>query len=118
MKSTKKIKKGQIEFELKQITIITSVSITTSTTDSFGNTQYGKHVLIKNGVSNINIVVYGVGLEPTTYQKEGTGTITFVQGSGRTLRQVDGTAILNGAVGSTAALSSDGTTDSLRISNT
>lgn len=102
---------------IMQISITTSVSITTATTDGSGNTQYGKHVLIKNGVNNINITVDGVSTTPTTYQKEGTGTITFVQGSGRTLRQVDGTAVLNGAVGSTAALASDGTTDSLRISN-
>lgn len=102
---------------LGQISITTSVSITTATTDGSGNTQYGKHVLIKNGVNNINITVNGVSTTPTTYQKEGTGTITFVQGSGRTLRQVDGTAILNGAVGSTATLASDVTIDSLRISN-
>lgn len=102
---------------LMQISITTSVSITTATTDGSGITQYGKHVLIKNGVNNINITVNGVSTMPTTYQKEGTGTITFVQGAGRTLRQVDATAILNGSVGSTATISSDGTTDSLRISN-
>lgn len=100
-----------------QISITTSVSITTATLSSNGISQYGKHVLIKNGVNNINITVNGVDSLPTTYQKEGTGTITFVQGSGRTLRQVDGTAILNGAVGSTASISTDGTTDSLRVSN-
>lgn len=102
---------------LTQISITTSVSITTATLSSNGIAQFGKHVLIKNGVNNINITVNGVDSLPTTYQKEGTGTITFVQGSGRTLRQVDGTAVLNGAVGSTASLSTDGTTDSLRISN-
>ena len=100
-----------------QTTITTSVSITTATLSDNGLTQYGKHVLIKNGSNNINITINGVDLMPTTYQKEGTGTITFVQGAGRTLRQVDGTAILNGALGSTAALSSDGTLDSLRVSN-
>lgn len=102
---------------LSQISITTSVSITTATLSSNGIAQYGKHVLIKNGVNNINITVNGVDSLPTTYQKEGTGTITFVQGSGRTLRQVSGTAVLSGAVGSTASLASDGTTDSLRISN-
>ena len=102
---------------LTQISITTSVSITTATLSSNGISQFGKHVLIKNGVNAINITVDGVDSLPTTYQKEGTGTITFVQGSGRTLRQVSGTAVLSGAVGSTASLSSDGTTDSLRISN-
>ena len=105
------------QYAIHQVTITTSVSITTATLSDNSFTQLGKHVLIKNGVNNINITVDGVGLFPTTYQKEGIGTITFVQGSGRTLRQVDGTSILNGAVGSTASISSDGTTDSLRISN-
>ncbi|MGL6281056.1 MAG: hypothetical protein ACRC2J_01460, partial [Microcoleaceae cyanobacterium] len=56
---------------IEQISITTSVSITTATTDATGNTQYGKNVLIKNGASPINIVVDGVQ-KPTTYQKEGT----------------------------------------------
>lgn len=102
---------------ISQITITTSVSITTATTDAGGLTQNGRHVIIDNGVNAINITVNGVGTGPVSYQKEGTGAITFVQGSGRTLRQVDGTAVLNGAVGSTATISSFGTIDSLRISN-
>jgi hypothetical protein len=47
--------------------------------------------------------------------KHGSGVITFVQGSGRTLIQVDATAVFNGAA--TAAISSVGLVDYPRISN-
>ena len=97
------------------ITITTSVSITTATTDSSGRTQNGRHVVIDNGVNAINLTCNG-GVT-TSYGKVGTGAITFVQGSGRTLVQLNGTAILNGAVGSTATLWSNGTTDYLAITN-
>jgi hypothetical protein len=106
-----------VNAEPAQITITTAVSITTETLDASGVSQKGKHVIIANGVNAINNVVNGVGEKPTSYQKEGTGAITFVQGSGRTLRLVSGTAILNGAAGSTATITSYGTIDSLLISN-
>ncbi len=105
------------QYGLGQITITTSTNITTDTLDASSNSQFGRHVIINNGSSNITITVNGVGTKPTTYQKEGTGTITFVAGSGRTLRTPDGSAIMNGVVGSTCALSSFGTIDNLRISN-
>lgn len=91
--------------------------ISTDTLDVSDNSQHGRHVIINNGSNAITITVNGVGLKPTTYQKEGTGTITFVAGSGRTLRTPDGSAIMNGVIGSTCALSSYGTVDNLRISN-
>jgi len=53
----------------------------------------------------------------TSYGKVGSGAITFVQGSGRTLVQLSGTAILNGIAGSRAILWSNGTTDYLEIIN-
>ncbi len=43
--------------------------------------------------------------------------ITFLAGSGSTLIAVDGTAVLNGAVGSTATLSRVSNAFYLRISN-
>ena len=103
--------------EPAQITITTSVSITTATLDSNSKGQSGKNTIIDNGVNAINITVNGGTAFAASYLKHGTGVITFVQGSGRTLALVDGTAVLNGAVGSTATISSIGTKDYLRISN-
>jgi hypothetical protein len=45
----------------------------------------------------INITVNG-GTDFVSSVKHGSGVITFVQGSGRTLIQVDATAVFNGAV--------------------
>lgn len=103
--------------EPTQITITTSVSITTDTLDANSKKQIGKNVIINNGASAINITVNGGTDFCASYLKHGAGTITFVQGTGRTLIQVNATAILNGAVGSTATISSIVTTDYLRISN-
>lgn len=102
---------------LPQITITTSISITTATNDASGFGQKGRNVIIANGASAINLTVNGGTDFCASYLKGGTGAITFVQGSGRTLVQVDSTAILNGIVGSTAIITSIGTTDYLRISN-
>jgi hypothetical protein len=103
--------------EPDQITITTTGSVTTGTLGNLGKTQKGKNVIIDNGVNAINITVNGGTDFLASYLKHGTGAITFVQGAGRTLTQVDATAVLNGAVGSTASISSVGTTDYLRISN-
>lgn len=100
-----------------QITITTTVSITTDTTDGVGAGQKGKNVVIDNGVNPINITINGGVDFVSSYVKHGTGAITFVQGSGRTMVQVDSTPVLNGTLGSTATISSIGTTDYLRISN-
>ena len=104
--------------EQSQITITTAVSITTDTT-SGGLGQSGKNTVVDNGVNAINITVNGGVNFVASYIKHGTGAITFVQGTGRTLVQVDSTAgnVLDGSVGSTATISSIGTTDYLRISN-
>lgn len=103
--------------EPTQITITTAVSITSDTLDANGKKQLGKNVIINNGASAINITVNGGTDFCASYLKHGAGAITFVQAAGRTLVQVNATAILNGAVGSTATISSIGTTDYLRISN-
>lgn len=98
-----------------KITITTAVSITTATNDAGGLGQNGRHVVIDNGASVINITCNG-GVT-ASYGKVGAGAITFVQGSGRTLVQLDGTAVLNGIAGSIAILWSNGTTDYLSIIN-
>jgi len=102
---------------ISQITITTAVSITTDTTDGSGNIQKGRNVVISNSTNAINITVNGGTDFLTSYLKQGSGAITFVQGSGRTLVAVNGTAIMFGAVGSTATISSVGTIDYLKIDN-
>ncbi|KAF2082122.1 beta strand repeat-containing protein [Flavobacterium sharifuzzamanii] len=103
--------------EPSQITITTTTNITTDTLDANGKKQIGKNVIINNGTSAINITVNG-GIDfNASYLKHGTGAITFIQATGRTLVQVNTTSTLNGAAGSTATISSIGTTDYLRISN-
>jgi len=104
-----------IDTNTTKITITTAVSITTATTDANGIRQDGRHVVISNGATPINLTCNG-GVA-TSYGKVGTGAITFVQGSGRTLVQLSGTAVFNGAVGSTATLWSNGATDYLAITN-
>lgn len=99
-----------------QIVITTAVSIDTTTTDGTLS-QNGRNVIIDNGANAINYTVNATSGFIASYIKHGTGAITFVQGAGRTLVQVNGTAILNGAVGSSATISSVGTTDYLKISN-
>jgi hypothetical protein len=100
-----------------QITITTAVSITTDTVDGVGAGQKGKNVVIDNGVNPINITVNGGVDFVASYLKHGTGAITFVAGSGRTLAAVNGTAIMFGAPGTTATISSIGTKDYLKIDN-
>lgn len=100
-----------------QIIITTTVNITASTkaTDYPTLGQHGRNVIIDNGITAITYTIDS----PITssFMKLGNGTITFVQGAGRTMVQVDGTAIFNGIIGSTATITSIGTTDYLRISN-
>ncbi len=113
--ATGNVTANAIDTNTTKITITTAVSITTATTDANGIRQDGRHVVIDNGVNVINITCNG-GVT-TSYGKVGTGAITFAQGSGRTLVQLSGTAVLNGIAGSTASLWSHGTTDYLSINN-
>jgi len=98
-----------------QITITLTGNITTATTDASGYGQNGRHNLLDNGATARNLTCNG-GVT-ASYGRIGTGTITFVQGSGRTLVQLAGTNVLNGIAGSTATLWSNGTTDYLLITN-
>lgn len=106
------------QFDIHQIKLTTSSSITTLTTSqSIG--QHGKNNILDNGASAINLTT-DINSEPdfvASYLKHGASAITFLAGSGSTLIQVDGTAVLNGAVGSTATLSRVSNAFYLRISN-
>jgi hypothetical protein len=94
-------------------TITTAVSITNATLTDAGYSQSGKVIKIDNGANAIN---YTVNARLTaSFVKGGTGAITFVQGAGRTLIGVYG-LVFDGAVGSTASISSFGTTDIVTIS--
>jgi len=100
-----------------QITITTAINITTDTLAANELGQKDRNTIIDNGVTNINITVNGGVDFIASYLKHGTGDITFIQGSGRTLVQVSGTNVISGIQGSTATISSIGTTDYLKIAN-
>ncbi len=95
--------------------ITTAVSIDSTTLTDLGKTQDRKLIGIENGASNIN---YTVNASLTTsYVRLGTGTLTFVQGAGRTLVAMDATLVCDGIVGSSMSIVSFGTTDYLYINN-
>lgn len=97
--------------------ISTTSSITTNTLTDDGYNQDGRCIIINNATYSINLTVDSYDRFTSTYLKHGTASISFVEGSGRTLIQVDGTLSLNGDIGSTATIISYGTTDYLRVSN-
>jgi len=103
--------------EPAQVTVTTAVSFNTELASDGAYSQNGKNVLVQNGTNAINITVGATANGVYSFQKEGTGAITFLASAGKTIRPVDATAILNGAVGSTATASVVGNTISLRISN-
>jgi hypothetical protein len=103
--------------EPPQVIVTTAVSFNTELVSDGGYSQNGKNVLVQNGTNAINITVGATPNGVYSFQKEGAGAITFLPSAGKTIRPVDGTAILNGAVGSTATVSVVGTIISLRISN-
>ena len=104
---------------VNNITITTAVSITTDTNDGSGYGQHGRNVMIPNGANAINLSceITSNANFVSSYTKLGSSNITFVAGSGATLVQMDGTAILSGVVGSTACLTRSGNTYYLQISN-
>jgi hypothetical protein len=104
---------------VNNIIISTTASITTNTNDSSGYGQDGRNVMISNGASVINLSCETTSAPNfvASYTKLGASAITFVAGSGTTLVLVDGSAILNGVVGSTACLTRTGNTFYLQISN-
>lgn len=108
------------DLNVHNITITTSSSITTNTLSTINSfNQNGRNVILSNGVNAINLTceITSDSKFVASYTKLGSAAITFTAGSGATLVQVDGTAILNGAVGSTACLTRSGNTFYLQISN-
>lgn len=107
------------DFSIYQTTITTNTSITTNTTGSNGKSQNGRNVKISNGVHAINLIceTSSDANFVASYTKLGSAAITFAEGTGSTLVQIDGTAILNGKVGSTACLTRNGDNFYLQINN-
>jgi hypothetical protein len=97
------------------LTLGASADVRPSQTDANGILLYGKNVVFDNGA---NAVTFTVDSAITcTVTKLGTGTITFVQFSGRTMVAMNGTLQMTGAVGSTASVISVGMTDYVYITN-
>lgn len=108
------------DLNVHNITITTSSSITTDTLSTINSfNQNGRNVILSNGVNAINLTceITSDSKFVASYTKLGSAAITFTAGSGATLVQVDGTAILNGAIGSTSCLTRSGNTFYLQISN-
>jgi len=100
------------------ITITTAVSITTDTTNgTYG--QHGRHNKISNGANAINLTVQTTSNADfvASYEKIGTGAITFTAGAGVTLTTLSGTAAMTGVAGSKACLSRNGSIYYLQITN-
>ena len=74
-----------------------------------GDSQGGRTILIDNGSNNVNIVCDGN--IRANYQRLGTGTVTFVAGSGRTLASPQGLSLTSQYEG--ASLTFSGSTDIL-----
>ena len=105
---------------VSQVVITTATNITTNTKDTSGRSQKNRNVIVDNGVNAITITVDASAGFLATYLKHGTGIITFIAGTGRTLifEAVSvGSALMDGAVGSTATITSVGTADYLKLQN-
>lgn len=109
--------KADALYLVPSITITLTGDITTDTLDSNGFSQNGRDTTLDNGATPRNVTVNGGTDKIFTGFKGGTGAITFVAGSGRTITQMSGTLIMNGAVGSTYSIKSFGTIDYLYINN-
>lgn len=103
--------------QLPQVVLTTTTNISASKLDPNGNTQIGKNVVINNGAFNINYILDVNDGFVATYLKIGNGAVTFIAQSGRTLVLINGLSSMNGAIGSSATVSSVGTVDYLRITN-
>ncbi len=109
---------SESDITTQQITITTSVNITTATTDSGGVTQNNRHVIIDNSTNAISFTLNGS--VTASYLKHGTGAITVTRGSGRQMYYNGSdvaTATWGGAVGSTLTITAVGTRDYISIVN-
>lgn len=103
--------------QLPQVVLTTSTNISASTLDQNGNTQIGKNVVISNGATNIDYTLDVNDGFVATYLKIGTGYVSFIAPSGKTLILINAVSSMIGGVGSSATVSCVGTVIYLRITN-
>ena len=105
-------------YVVSQVTISTSANITTDTLSDDSLSQNGRVVILNHSAPiNVSLEASSAPNFCSAYMKHGATNVTFVAGAGITLVQVDSTAVMSGAVGSTATLNRVGTTYYLRINN-
>ncbi|WP_172918072.1 hypothetical protein [Capnocytophaga canis] len=98
-------------------TILLKITGNINTGDLISNVPQKGKTIISQGTANIVVTVNSADGFVASYQKAGTGNITFQAGSGKTLVQVDGTNVINGVKGSTATVTVVGNEVLLRVSN-
>ncbi|WP_197063298.1 hypothetical protein, partial [Capnocytophaga canis] len=98
-------------------TVLLKITNNTNTEDLISNVPQKGKTIISQGTANIVVTVNSADGFVASYQKAGTGNITFQAGIGKTLVQVDGTNEINGAKGSTATVTVVGNEVLLRVSN-
>ncbi|MFK8377570.1 hypothetical protein [Capnocytophaga canimorsus] len=101
--------------EISTTILKTSTNIATTTLVE-GYPQNGRTVVTQS-TANIVVTVDSADGFASSYQKGGTGSITFQAAQGKTLVQVDGTNVVDGTKGSTATVTVVGNEVLLRISN-
>lgn len=88
------------EFYFTHLKILDNVK----TSDMLYSMSQNGRRMISEGTKNIVVTIDGPGGFTGTYQKGGTGNITFVPSPGKTLIQVNGTNVIDGAKGSEATV--------------
>ncbi|WP_392447970.1 hypothetical protein ACF3OB_01075 [Capnocytophaga canis] len=98
-------------------TILLKITGNINTEDLINNVPQKGKTIVTQGTANIVVTINSEDGFVASYQKAGTGNITFQAGSGKTLVQVDGTNVINGVKGSTATVTVVGNEILLRVSN-
>ncbi|ATA75215.1 hypothetical protein [Capnocytophaga sp. H2931] len=98
-------------------TVLLKITNNTNTEDLINNVPQKGKTIVTQGTANIVVTVNSADGFVASYQKAGTGNITFQAGNGKTLVQVDGTNVINGVKGSTATVTVVGNEVLLRVSN-
>ncbi|MFJ1491537.1 hypothetical protein [Capnocytophaga canis] len=98
-------------------TVLLKITNNTNTEDLINNVPQKGKTIVTQGTANIVVTINSEDGFVASYQKSGTGNITFQASGGKTLVQVDGTNEINGAKGSTATVTVVGNEVLLRVSN-
>ncbi|MFJ1431354.1 collagen-like protein [Capnocytophaga canimorsus] len=121
-----KVEKGNIatdwsfapeDFYNEISTTLLKISTNIATSQHIGYYSQNGRTVVTQGTANIVVTVDSADGFASSYQKGGTGSITFQVAAGKTLVQVDGTNVVDGAKGSTATVTVVDNEVLLRISN-